>query len=326
MTNDQTRHDEPGTRPAKPGEVCTCGASAEVIFETARFGDVPYCGGHAGEGRAPRACPTGSRSQLGAGSEVSNSGGSEVGHPGGLEAEVAELRAELAELRAELAELRAELATEVVTRRLVVVDERGRERIYTTVRPGSAELVVEHPQKGGAGPRVTMTASGGGLERAAVNVWTRDEVGVMIESSVNEEGIDAEVAISGPAGVDDPATRYLRALPVEVTRTAEVPANDFCRAAWFAASYRATTDNVRGNIGWIRRYLINSAVEVAGAKRTAELKGKAPTNVEAAGIRAAWPFAHELRAAVEELVDVLYLEADILDAVEQKYPPVPPAA
>jgi hypothetical protein len=34
----------PGSRPARAGERCTCGRSAVVVYETARFGDVPHCG------------------------------------------------------------------------------------------------------------------------------------------------------------------------------------------------------------------------------------------------------------------------------------------
>ncbi|CAN5898250.1 hypothetical protein BH23ACT2_BH23ACT2_26210 [soil metagenome] len=34
----------PGRRPARPGEVCTCGDPAVVVYETARFGDVGHCG------------------------------------------------------------------------------------------------------------------------------------------------------------------------------------------------------------------------------------------------------------------------------------------
>lgn len=33
-----------GDREAKPDELCSCGDQAKVIFETAKFGDVGYCG------------------------------------------------------------------------------------------------------------------------------------------------------------------------------------------------------------------------------------------------------------------------------------------
>lgn len=45
-------------------------------------------------------------------------------------------------LKTEVAELRAQLATEVRTRRLVVVDDAGNERIYTEVNEGYASLEV----------------------------------------------------------------------------------------------------------------------------------------------------------------------------------------
>lgn len=179
MTNNQTDRDEPGTRPAKPGEVCTCGAPAEVTFETARFGDVPYCGGHpggpeGGEGHA----------ELSAGSTY----------------------------RAELAELRASLAGEVRTRRIVVVDDEGRERLYSTVQPKWTELVIEHPYETRSGPKVTVAADGA-HNRAAVNVWADDEVGVGIEAMLLEGALDAEVTISGPSGPGDERTRSIRATP-----------------------------------------------------------------------------------------------------------------
>ena len=41
-TNPTTIHG--GDREAVPGELCSCGAQALVIFETAKFGDVGYCG------------------------------------------------------------------------------------------------------------------------------------------------------------------------------------------------------------------------------------------------------------------------------------------
>lgn len=37
-----------GQREARPDETCSCGLRAVVVYETARFGDVPHCGGHGG--------------------------------------------------------------------------------------------------------------------------------------------------------------------------------------------------------------------------------------------------------------------------------------
>lgn len=31
-------------RPARPGETCTCGRPATLVYFTAQFGEVPYCG------------------------------------------------------------------------------------------------------------------------------------------------------------------------------------------------------------------------------------------------------------------------------------------
>lgn len=31
-------------RPARPGELCTCGRPAVVVYVTEKFGEVPYCG------------------------------------------------------------------------------------------------------------------------------------------------------------------------------------------------------------------------------------------------------------------------------------------
>lgn len=33
-----------GQRPAVPGELCTCGRNAIVVYTTGQFGDVGYCG------------------------------------------------------------------------------------------------------------------------------------------------------------------------------------------------------------------------------------------------------------------------------------------
>ena len=52
------------------------------------------------------------------------------------------LPAQIAELRAEVAALRDSLAVEVRTRRLVVVDETGKERIYTTINENYASFDV----------------------------------------------------------------------------------------------------------------------------------------------------------------------------------------
>lgn len=34
---------EPTERPARPGEICTCGRPATLVYITAQFGEVPYC-------------------------------------------------------------------------------------------------------------------------------------------------------------------------------------------------------------------------------------------------------------------------------------------
>ena len=34
----------PDTRPAKPGELCTCGRQAITVIPTEQFGDVGHCG------------------------------------------------------------------------------------------------------------------------------------------------------------------------------------------------------------------------------------------------------------------------------------------
>lgn len=51
-----------------------------------------------------------------------------------------DLEAQVVELRAELAALRAELATEIRTRRVVIVDEAGEERITTRVDADSTTM------------------------------------------------------------------------------------------------------------------------------------------------------------------------------------------
>lgn len=56
------------------------------------------------------------------------------------EADYDRLRAELEALRTELAEFRGQLAGEVRTRRLVVVDDQGVERIFTTLHKDLMKL------------------------------------------------------------------------------------------------------------------------------------------------------------------------------------------
>jgi hypothetical protein len=34
----------PSERAARPGEVCSCGQPAVIVYITEKFGDVPYCG------------------------------------------------------------------------------------------------------------------------------------------------------------------------------------------------------------------------------------------------------------------------------------------
>lgn len=58
-------------------------------------------------------------------------------------ATVAELAQEVEALRRQVAALTHQIATEIRTRRLVVVDENGGERIYTDVTPDSAQLAVD---------------------------------------------------------------------------------------------------------------------------------------------------------------------------------------
>jgi hypothetical protein len=47
-------------RPARDGETCSCGRAAVTVSQTAKFGDVPFCGveggGHSGP-RTPPPCP-----------------------------------------------------------------------------------------------------------------------------------------------------------------------------------------------------------------------------------------------------------------------------
>lgn len=69
------------------------------------------------------------------------------------------LRGEVQRLRAEVAELRTCLAAEIRTRRLVVVDERGIERIITSVTPQLADLTVYSAGDGGDEAWVAMRAS-----------------------------------------------------------------------------------------------------------------------------------------------------------------------
>lgn len=42
-----------GERAARPGEFCTCGRPAEVVYQTDAYGEVPYCGIPDGGSPAP---------------------------------------------------------------------------------------------------------------------------------------------------------------------------------------------------------------------------------------------------------------------------------
>lgn len=44
MSSPNVRTDAPGERPAKPGEKCTCGRPAVLVYVTEKWGDVGYCG------------------------------------------------------------------------------------------------------------------------------------------------------------------------------------------------------------------------------------------------------------------------------------------
>ena len=73
---------------------------------------------------------------------------------------------ELARRVAELEEALADMTREVRTRRLVVVDEAGEERIHTTVTDSGAQLDIDAPARPGldlapAAANVTLSASYG---------------------------------------------------------------------------------------------------------------------------------------------------------------------
>jgi hypothetical protein len=45
------------TRQAVPGDLCTCGRPAVVVYSSAEFGDVGYCGIEGSQGRPVLPCP-----------------------------------------------------------------------------------------------------------------------------------------------------------------------------------------------------------------------------------------------------------------------------
>jgi hypothetical protein len=47
--------DEP--RPAKPGDLCTCGRQAVTVFSSEQYGDVGYCGIDGSASRPVLPCP-----------------------------------------------------------------------------------------------------------------------------------------------------------------------------------------------------------------------------------------------------------------------------
>lgn len=46
-----------GQRPAVPGELCTCGRQAVVVFITEQFGETGYCGIEGAAARPVLPCP-----------------------------------------------------------------------------------------------------------------------------------------------------------------------------------------------------------------------------------------------------------------------------
>jgi hypothetical protein len=44
VTVEELRRSQPSERPAEPGERCTCGRQAIVVYLTSRFGPTGYCG------------------------------------------------------------------------------------------------------------------------------------------------------------------------------------------------------------------------------------------------------------------------------------------
>ena len=84
---------------------------------------------------------------------------------------VNEFRRELDQLREEIAELHRSIGMEVRTRRLVVVDEAGEERITTTVDVNYAELSVSWPAaESGLGVTTSITAMEEGSGALTVSV------------------------------------------------------------------------------------------------------------------------------------------------------------
>jgi hypothetical protein len=45
------------TRPAQPGDLCTCGRPAVTVFSTEKFGDVGHCGIEGASFRPVLPCP-----------------------------------------------------------------------------------------------------------------------------------------------------------------------------------------------------------------------------------------------------------------------------
>ena len=127
-----------------------------------------------------------------------------------------DLLTQVAELRAELAALRAELATEIRTRRLVVIDEAGEARITTRVDADSTTVKLSSaplPDLGGAGD----------LDRhATVELWAarRDEVTkdeVIAEAQVTcSTGDDSYAVLAQRQIVDEDGFSVVEAGEVEV--------------------------------------------------------------------------------------------------------------
>ena len=92
---------------------------------------------------------------------------------------------------------------EVRCRRLVVVDDQGAERIFTTVADEWAELVVRHP--GEAGPSANMSASiTGGDAVGCVMVSANGWAGADMVAAAVPGGREGIVNVYGRGGPGDP--------------------------------------------------------------------------------------------------------------------------
>jgi hypothetical protein len=146
------------------------------------------------------------------------------------------LEQQVADLRAEIAGLRAQLATEVRTRRLVVIDADGNERIYSELGGGSGDYAqwrVEIGTAAGAmdhASAVMQASAECGPAEAYVTLSVVDDAAVRMSAIVDDSEANKWTACHSAGGISIGShrwkpTEHAHLLTAQYGRRLEVEAN-----------------------------------------------------------------------------------------------------